>query len=811
MFRSAFSHIILLVFFLNISALDFLQAQLPVREIRAVRAMERIKIDGTLDESAWKDAPNATDFFTYEPTIGEPARFRTRVKVLFDDNALYIGAILFDSSPDSILKELSQRDQGGANADFFWFTINPYRDGQNIFRFEVSAANVQTDIKLTSGRHDRNWDAVWESHVQITEFGWVVEMAIPFSAIRFPKGEEHNWDVNFWRNVRRTREISSWNFVDRTKRDPGSQDGLLTGIKNIKTPFRLSLFPYVSGYVENNPIGNTYAYSAGMDLKYGISESFTLDLTLVPDFGQRKSDDQVLNLSPFEVRYGENRQFFTEGTELFTKAGIFYSRRVGKRPSGFYNVSDQLEDNEVIISNPDEAQLINATKITGRSANGVGIGFFNAMTKRMVAVIEDEHGNHREYETEPFTNYNMLVYDKVFRKYSNVNFINTNLYQPSSEKIANVVGTSFKIADNSNEFSIQGRGAYTMRYDTISDKTATGYYYDLNVGKISGTWQYGYGLSVMNNTYNPNDMGYLSRNNDFSQEMEVRYQVFVPRGRFLNWRTDFSLRHSQLHQPRELIDTRLRLSFNATFRSYYSIGSRADYRPFGYFDHYEPRVAGRFFALPSSFEYNIWMSSDYRKKVSFNTSGNIHNRNGLGLYFAITPRVRLSDKFNFNHQVQLSYTLSEMGYFTRFNADSIVFGERDKRTVTNTLSGAFVFNNRSAITLNLRHYWSLVDYTGNYYLLNDKGLLSTFNYEKDDDINFNTFNIDLIYSWNFAPGSSMNFMWKNNIYDRNVGSGITDEGFINNLSNTLGLPQTNNFSIRISYYLDYKYLTRDKT
>jgi hypothetical protein len=810
MFRSAFSHIILFLF-LSFSAPYFLQAQIPVRETRAIPALEKIKIDGVLDESVWKDAPGATDFFTYEPTIGEPARFRTRVKVLFDDNALYIGAILFDPSPDSILKELSQRDQGGANADFFWITINPYRDGQNIFRFEVSAANVQTDIKITSGRHDRNWDAVWESHVQITEFGWVVEMAIPFSAIRFPKGEEHNWDVNFWRNVRRTREISSWNFVDRTKRDPGSQDGRLTGIRDIKTPFRLSLFPYVSGYVENNPIGNTYAYSAGMDLKYGISESFTLDLTLVPDFGQRKSDDQILNLSPFEVRYGENRQFFTEGTELFTKAGIFYSRRVGKRPSGYSKVSNQLEDKEVIISNPDEAQLRNATKITGRSANGVGIGFFNAMTRKMAAVIEDEFGNQREYETEPFTNYNMLVYDKVFRKYSNINFINTNFYQPSSRKIANVTGTSFKIADNSNLFSFQGTGAYSMRYDTISDKTATGYHYDLNVGKISGTWQYGYGIIIMSNTYNPNDMGYLSRNNDFSQELEARYQVFVPKGRFLNWRTDFSLRHSQLHQPRELIDTRLRLSFNATFRNYYSIGSRADYRPLGYYDHYEPRVPGRYFLLPASFEYNIWMSSDYRKKISYNTSGNIHNRNGLGIYFAFNPRFRLSDKLNFNHQTQFSYTFAEHGYISQINSDSIVFGERDKRTITNTLSGAFVFNNKSAITLNLRHYWSLVDYTGNYYLLNDNGLLSAFYYEKDDDINFNTFNIDLIYSWNFAPGSSMNFMWKNSIYDREVGSGITNEGFIDNLNNTLGLPQTNNFSIKISYYLDYKYLTRSRT
>jgi hypothetical protein len=800
-----------LVFLFLLCSQGYILAQPPVRELQAVKSTEKIRIDGGLDEAFWENVPYATDFFTYEPTIGEPARFRSRVKVLYDEDALYIGAVLFDPSPDSILKELSQRDQGGVNADLFWVTINPYRDGQNIFRFEVSAANVQTDIKITSGRHDRNWDAVWESQVEITNYGWVVEMRIPYSAIRFPKSEDHVWDLNFWRSVRRTREVTSWNFVDRTKRDPGSQDGVLTGIRNIKAPFRLSLFPYVSSYVENNPIGNTYAYSAGMDLKYGISESFTLDLTLIPDFGQRKSDDEVLNLSPFEVRYGENRQFFTEGTELFTKAGIFYSRRVGSRPGRYSNVSGQLEENEKIIENPDEAQLINATKITGRSANGVGIGFFNAMTKSMYAVIEDEFGNERRYETQPFTNYNMLVYDKVFRKYSNINLINTNLYQPSSGRIGNVTGTSFKIADNNNEFSFFGRAAYSARYDTISDKTSTGFSYDLNLGKISGTWRYEYGLSVMNNTYNPNDMGYLSRNNELSHSFEIGYQVFVPKGRFLNWRTEFSLRHSNLYLPRDLIDTRLRVTGNATFRNYYSIGLRADYRPFGYNDYYEPRVNGKVFSMPSSFEFNAWTSSDYRKKLSFNTSVNIHNRNGQGLYFAITPRIRVSDKLNFNHETRFNWSFAEYGYLTRFNADSIVFGERDKRTITNTLSGSFVFSNKSAITVNLRHYWSFVDYTSDYYLLQNDGSLASFDFIQDDDINFNTFNIDLIYSWNFAPGSFMNFMWKNSIYDRDIGSGVTEYSFLDNLFNTLGLPQTNNFSVKISYYLDYKYLSRNRS
>src|SRR6056297_3865513 len=177
------------------------------KELKAVRASQKVKIDGSLDDEVWVTADFANTFYTYRPTLGELANQQSQVKVVYDDHALYIGALLLDD-PDSVLTTLSKRDDHNVNADKFWITLNPYNDGNNIFKFEVTAANVQNDIKISPRNHDRSWDAVWKSAVSITDSAWIVEIKIPYDAIRFPKSNEQTWGINFWRSVRRKREIS---------------------------------------------------------------------------------------------------------------------------------------------------------------------------------------------------------------------------------------------------------------------------------------------------------------------------------------------------------------------------------------------------------------------------------------------------------------------------------------------------------------------------------------------------------------------------------------------------------------------------
>jgi len=234
-----------------------LTAQTIRKEMTAVRSTDKITIDGRLEEPGWMQAPPAGDFITYSPTMGQSATQKSEVRILYDNRAVYFGAMLYDAASDSIMRELTKRDNfGSANIDKFRITLNPYNDGQNLFHFEVTAANVQGDYKKGAsemehdggfGHGDYSWNAVWKSAVRITEEGWVLEVEIPYAALRFPREEEQTWGINFQRTVRRSREITTWNPVDRSFSED-DQVGILNGIRSIRAPLRLELYPFAAAY-----------------------------------------------------------------------------------------------------------------------------------------------------------------------------------------------------------------------------------------------------------------------------------------------------------------------------------------------------------------------------------------------------------------------------------------------------------------------------------------------------------------------------------------------------------------------------------
>ena len=253
--------------------------------------------------------------------------------------------------------------------------------------FYVTAAGVQLDCNANDqSGEDFSWDAIWNSAVKITDFGWVVEIKIPYAALRFPQVDNQKWGVNFTRQIRRDRQMYTWTNIDNKIGNFILQSGELNGIKNIKTPTRLFFFPYVSTYFNKNKDGSKSTIKGGFDIKYGINDAFTLDAILIPDFGQTAFDNQILNLGPFEQQFNENRPFFTEGTDLFNKGNLFYSRRIGGNPSTY----PETTANEEVVNFPSAVNLLNAVKISGRTKNGLGIGFLNAITEKSTAVIFDK-------------------------------------------------------------------------------------------------------------------------------------------------------------------------------------------------------------------------------------------------------------------------------------------------------------------------------------------------------------------------------------------------------------------------------------
>ncbi|RYY11016.1 MAG: hypothetical protein EOO36_19650, partial [Cytophagaceae bacterium] len=408
----------------------------PKRQLAATRTAVPIKLDGVLDDAAWVAAPVASQFIEQRPKPGRPERLPTEVRVLYDDAALYVGAKLLESSPDSIKRELTQRDNT-ANTDFFGIFLDPYRDHLNGYGFIVMSTGVQLDLRYSPANgEDGSWNAVWDSRVALLPDGkgWTVEIRIPYSAIRFAAAPVQTWGMNLMRQRKATNQQFFWNPVLPQVDGFVNQWGEMTDLRDLHPPLRLSLTPYVSAYVNHYPYNlqgksnRSTSFNGGADVKWGINESFTLDATLVPDFGQVISDNQVLNLSPFEVQYQENRAFFTEGTELFNKGNLFYSRRVGAQPMGFDDVPGLLGKREFIVQNPGTTQLINATKISGRTRKGLGVGVFNAVSATAYATVQDSvSGAQRQLLTQPLTNYNIVVLDQSLPHNSYVSLVNTNV------------------------------------------------------------------------------------------------------------------------------------------------------------------------------------------------------------------------------------------------------------------------------------------------------------------------------------------------------------------------------------------------
>lgn len=811
--------VVLLVhsYFLGIGQVDSVHKKV----IQAVYIETVPKIDGVLDEQVWATAPIASRFTEKTPNPGIAASQKTEVKVLYTTEGIYVGAKMYDAAPDSILKQLSVRDaKGNVNADNFAIYIDGMYTQQMDFTFMVTAAGVQID----ENDGDAIWDAVWSSAVKIVEDGWVAEIEIPYSQLRFPKSQEQTWGINFGRTVRRSRQEFFWSEINPLQSNQVQQQGLLKGIERIKPPVRLSFTPYVAGYLNHTYDGATGThkltpnFSAGADMKYGINESFTLDVALVPDFGDVQFDNLVYNLSPFEIYYAERRPFFTEGVELFGRANLFYSRRIGSRPARYALVNRQLDSTDFVLRNPEKPYLINALKVSGRTKKGLGLGLFNALTAPSFAQIQRHTGTQDHYETESFTNYNAIVVDQQFWKHSFVSLINTSVVRFGGYTDALATGLAFKVADKKNLYGVQGSAAMSHRFlDTLVHDNAyeSGYRYDIAFEKFSGQFKFGIRQRTMSKHYNVNDMGFVGRTNFINNSAWIRYNIYKPFGAFLNmWsRLDFS--YELLYNPALFTRIQFGGEWGGTLRNFLSIGADFKVEPIGYNDYFEARTDGRVWTKPTWTRINFWFSSDYRK--AFALDGGINYRRFWGtdawqgsdvIGARLKPLIRFSDHFNMIITANLTIRRNSLGYVTKNKdaANEVIFGRRFRRDVETSIAANYLFTNKISLTLRLRHYWAIVDYQ-QFYVLQENGSMGTTPYTGNHNTNYNAFNIDLIFRWRFAPGSELNVVWKNAVL--NAGQ-MPNYNYFNNFATMFETGQNNQFSIKALYYLDFFQLFKKK-
>ncbi len=769
---------------------------------------EKITVDGKFDEKVWKSAQIATDFVMFAPYNGVPIppEKKTEVKIVYTNEAIYLAAMMYDEQPNEISRELTERDKF-ATADHFGIQLNGYNDGQQEFRFFVSAAGVQIDVFYTeSNGEDFSWNAIWESQTRITDFGWVAEMRIPYAALRFSTEKKQTWGLNFYREIRRDNQQYNWNLIRNEIRAESNQAGILEGIENIKTPTRLFLIPFSSFYLNANKHQKTYGeLKGGLDIKYGINDAFTLDAILIPDFGQTKFDNVELNLSAFEQQFDENRPFFTEGTDLFNKGNLLYSRRIGESPS------IALADNETIDNYPNTIRLINALKISGRTKGGLGVGVLNAVTEHTSVEVTNTDTNQTRLETlAPVTTYNVFVLDQRFNNNSSVSLTNTNVTRNGHFRDANVSALAWDLKTKANSFQAQGN----LRYSQINDVDDTnGFKSYAEFSKIKGKYRFGIGGNYVSDDYDNNDLGINFLTHYHSFFGNASYRILKPTKRYNSFRVNLNVYSEFDNRTGKTQDNRFNLAVNSnnTKNDYFGYGINT--RPFKVYDFYEPRSVddSKFAIYPGSYETWFYFSSNYVRKFALDFNPSItffDEKDRVNYGVSIIPRYRFSDQLSLIYSFKFSRQNKNIGWVDFDENGNTIFARRNRITYINTLQGKYSLNANMNLNLTVRHYWSYAVNHDYLTLQPDGTLADNLIYNTNKNSNLNTWNLDLSYSWWFAPGSQVSVLYRNSSslfsreYSREFGSNFRDAIDNQNLSHV--------FSISVRYFIDYNSLKNSK-
>ena len=540
----------------------------------AVRASQHPSIDGRLDEPAWAGAHSVTQFTQTQPRDGAEPSERTEVRVLYDADAIYVGARLYDTHARDIMSRLGRRD-AETNSDAFVVAIDSYHDHRTAFQLQVNAAGVKSDGIASDDLSfaDLSWDPVWDAATQIDSAGWTVELRIPFSQLRFSGSSAQTWGMNFERYLLRTDERMRWAWTPNSEAGYASRFGHVEGLRDVGGTRlgRLELMPYAVQQQDNesgidvvNPfhLGRRYRTTVGADFKYGVSAGLTLTGTLNPDFGQVEADPAEVNLTVFETYFQERRPFFVEGANLFSFPSavfaapqLFYSRRIGRPPSG------PVPSDARFIDRPEVTSILGAAKLSGKVGRW-SLGVVNATTARERADYSVDEPGVRAATIEPPANYSVVSLHRDFRHgASGLGFLGTNVYRKidtsSLEFLrsgAQTGGFDFFHRFGRDQYSINGTiSGSAIQGDSVSivnaqrssvryyqrpdqdyvaldphARSLEGYNLSLSGGKVAGTWLIGSDFYASSPGFEINDLGFQQAADRIFHGVRVTHRWLQP-------------------------------------------------------------------------------------------------------------------------------------------------------------------------------------------------------------------------------------------------------------------------------------------
>jgi hypothetical protein len=644
----------------------------PKAIVRALRVPQAPSIDGRLTEESWDRAEPASEFTQRDPDEGQPATERTELRILYDDDALYVGLRLFDREPGLIARRFSTRDSG-ADADSVQVSVDPLHDHLTGALFTVTAAGVQRDMTISNDTFtDSTWDAVWGSAVSIDERGWTAEMRIPFSQLRFARRDQPTWGINVMRFIHRKNESSWLELTPRNQSGFASRMGHLTGLDTISPRRRLELLPYAATRAEfiapsrtGDPFndGSRTFGSLGLDVKWGLSSNLTLDGTVNPDFGQVEVDPAVVNLTAFETFFTERRPFFTEGAQIFNNYGqggsnnninvnyseprIFHSRRIGRSP--------QLVPSADFYDLPYAATILGAVKLSGKTSNGWSIGLVEALTDREEAPTHTSGIGDRA-AVEPRTNYFVTRLQRDLNPRSSVGVLATGVMRDlETPQMQDALVDRAFVAGGDAHYFLDGRrdwvvhGKMTMshltgtpaailrlqqaaqRYYQRPDAThvsldpsrtsLTGFSGRLNLNRNSGNWQLNAAVFGTSPGFDANDLGFNTQSDRAGAHAVLFWRKTTP-DRFTRFRQYAAGQFWIWNFGGERQNAGYVTLGNFTFLNYWGLNSTFFYVPEGLEDRLTR--GGPTAVAPAGGSVNLGFNSDGRKRVAVNGSGNVN-------------------------------------------------------------------------------------------------------------------------------------------------------------------------------------------
>lgn len=624
----------LLISYLLISNFSFSQKDTPSLYIK--ETSEKIKIDGELLEKTWGECNIAADFYQSVPFDTSYAKTKTEVKVTYDKKFIYIAAICYDDLPGEYIIQSLKRDYSYPISDAFGVFIDPFNDLQNGFSFSVNPKGVQREGLVQDGGVygvTTAWDNYWFSEVKTYADKWVVEIAIPFTSIRFKPGTK-SWKINFSRNDLKRNEGSSWSPVPRNFNIASlAFCGELIWDKPVsKAPKNIALIPYItsSKYEDyENQNSEDIKFNVGTDAKIGISSSLQLDLTVNPDFSQVDVDQQVTNLSRFSLFFPERRNFFIENSDLFANFGFrkirpFFSRKIG------------LNNGEIV-------PIIAGARLSGKIGNDWRIGAMNIQTE----------GNQNNSPQ----NYSVFALQRKVLKGSNLGIIGINRLafnhtEPIYSDFNRVLGVDFNYASSNRKW--QGKVFYqhTFAPNIGSNSFSHASFAAYNDERWFIMWNHEY----VGNDYTA-DIGFIPRLTRFNTDLGVFEKrtfwrlepqvsrTFYPKKPTFYLNQSVSLYMDQyLDSKLIMTDNLLRLKYAITFKntSSFSFNVKENFTRLFFdtdvsFTGQEPIIKGDYTYMNAYMEYN----SNNRKKFNYSgyiTYGEYYNGNRLAEGITINYR-----------------------------------------------------------------------------------------------------------------------------------------------------------------------------